>query len=157
MLTTIFVHTDSQAVTTEIREMYARRYLLDAASQANVTLFKPGDPLGVCIFTADFWGSPTAGGTATAYHLLAQVSLSNSAISCLYTCYCCFLVLFLLASLTGSSELIVSARINHRKQRGMTATAGVGIRSILECDYAWGHESGGTLYKWDKAECSARK
>ena len=59
----------------EIQEMYARRYLLDAASQANVTLFKAGDPLGVCIFTADFWGSPTAGGTATAYHLLAQVFL----------------------------------------------------------------------------------
>lgn len=56
--------------------MFARRYLLDAASEKNVTLFKAGQPLGVCIFTADFWGSPTAGGTATAYHLLAQVWLS---------------------------------------------------------------------------------
>ena len=32
-----------------------------------------GAPLGVCIMTADFWGLPSAGGTATAYHLLAQV------------------------------------------------------------------------------------
>ena len=34
-----------------------------------------GAPLGVCIMTADFWGLKTAGGTATAYHLLAQVPL----------------------------------------------------------------------------------
>jgi len=46
---------------------------MDAASKANVTLYHPGEVLGVCIMTADFWGSPTAGGTATAYHLLAQV------------------------------------------------------------------------------------
>lgn len=32
-----------------------------------------GAPLGVCIMTADYWGLKTAGGTATAYHLLAQV------------------------------------------------------------------------------------
>jgi hypothetical protein len=32
-----------------------------------------GAPLGVCIMTADFWGLRSAGGTATAYHLLAQV------------------------------------------------------------------------------------
>ena len=53
--------------------MYNRRTLLDAASKAGVPLYQPGDPLGVCIMTADFWGSPTAGGTATAYHLLARV------------------------------------------------------------------------------------
>lgn len=29
--------------------------------------------LNVCIFTADFWGLKSAGGTATAYHLLAAV------------------------------------------------------------------------------------
>lgn len=63
----------AELVTPALEEMYARRFLLDAASKANVTLYKPGEPLGVCIFTADFWGSPTAGGTATAYHLLAQV------------------------------------------------------------------------------------
>ena len=32
-----------------------------------------GQPLGVCIMTADFWGLSSAGGTATAYHLLAHV------------------------------------------------------------------------------------
>ena len=29
--------------------------------------------LRVCIMTADFWGLKSAGGTATAYHLLAAV------------------------------------------------------------------------------------
>ena len=29
--------------------------------------------LKVCIMTADFWGLKSAGGTATAYHLLAAV------------------------------------------------------------------------------------
>ena len=29
--------------------------------------------LKVCIFSADFWGLKSAGGTATAYHLLAAV------------------------------------------------------------------------------------
>ena len=29
--------------------------------------------LNVCILTADFWGLKAAGGTATAYHLLAAV------------------------------------------------------------------------------------
>jgi len=38
-----------------------------------LALRRPGDPLGVCIMTADFWGLRSAGGTATAYHLLAQV------------------------------------------------------------------------------------
>lgn len=47
--------------------------MLDIASTKNISLYKPGHQLGVCIFTADFWGSPTAGGTATAYHLLAHV------------------------------------------------------------------------------------
>ena len=37
-----------------------------------------GEPLGVCIMTADFWGLRSAGGTATAYHLLAQVILISS-------------------------------------------------------------------------------
>lgn len=30
-------------------------------------------PLGICIMTADFWGLKSAGGTATAYELLAEV------------------------------------------------------------------------------------
>ena len=38
-----------------------------------LALRQRGAPLGVCIMTADFWGLPSAGGTATAYHLLAQV------------------------------------------------------------------------------------
>ena len=36
---------------------------------------QPGVRLGVCIMTADFWGIKSAGGTATAYHLLAEVRL----------------------------------------------------------------------------------
>ncbi|CAL8462880.1 g2414 [Coccomyxa elongata] len=36
-----------------------------------------GAPLGVCIMTADYWGLKTAGGTATAYHLLAQALASS--------------------------------------------------------------------------------
>ena len=36
-------------------------------------LRNPTQPLGVCIMTADFWGLSSAGGTATAYHLLAHV------------------------------------------------------------------------------------
>lgn len=32
-----------------------------------------GPQLKVCILTADFWGMKAAGGTATAYHLLAGV------------------------------------------------------------------------------------
>lgn len=41
--------------------------------EKGMTLRPPGAPLGVCIMSADFWGLKTAGGTATAYHLLAQV------------------------------------------------------------------------------------
>ena len=41
-----------------------------------LTLRGRGEPLGVCIMTADFWGLRSAGGTATAYHLLAQVILA---------------------------------------------------------------------------------
>lgn len=62
------------ALQSTINEAYTRRSLVDAASRAGVPLHQPGDPLGVCIMTADFWGGATAGGTATAYHLLAQVS-----------------------------------------------------------------------------------
>jgi hypothetical protein len=42
-----------------------------------LALRERGAPLGVCIMTADFWGLPSAGGTATAYHLLAQVRLGT--------------------------------------------------------------------------------
>lgn len=34
--------------------------------------------LHVCIVTCDFWGLPAAGGTATAYHLLASYLADNS-------------------------------------------------------------------------------
>ncbi|KAK9907269.1 hypothetical protein WJX75_000339 [Coccomyxa subellipsoidea] len=51
----------------------ASRWLRDRG----MSLRPRGAPLGVCIMTADFWGLKTAGGTATAYHLLAQaLSLS---------------------------------------------------------------------------------
>ena len=59
-----------QASTTHL---YEHRMLVDAASRQGIPLRQPGEPLGVCIMTADFWGAPTAGGTATAYHLLAEV------------------------------------------------------------------------------------
>ena len=36
-----------------------------------------GQQLKICILTADFWGLKTAGGTATAYHLLAGVLGGN--------------------------------------------------------------------------------
>lgn len=53
--------------------------------------------LKVCIMTADFWGLKSAGGTATAYHLLAAVlakskglHVSNLQISlCLVCCQYC--------------------------------------------------------------------
>ena len=46
--------------------------------------------LKVCTMSADFWGLPTAGGTATAYGLLTSAlsedpSLDVSALAC-YTC-----------------------------------------------------------------------
>ena len=44
-------------------------------SGKGLALRRRGEPLGVCIMTADFWGLRSAGGTATAYHLLAQVIL----------------------------------------------------------------------------------
>ena len=57
----------------EFNNRYNERLLRDMATQANVSLSRPGSTLGVCVMSADFWGSPTAGGTATAYHLLAHV------------------------------------------------------------------------------------
>ena len=49
-----------------------------------LALRRQGEPLGVCIMTADFWGLKSAGGTATAYHLLAQVEIrSDFASMCL--------------------------------------------------------------------------
>ena len=43
---------------------------------------KQADPkaLKVCIMTADFWGLKSAGGTATAYHLLAAVLAKSKAL-----------------------------------------------------------------------------
>ncbi|KAK9821580.1 hypothetical protein WJX81_008053 [Elliptochloris bilobata] len=41
-------------------------------AERGLALRPRGAPLGVCILTADFWGLKSAGGTATAYHLLAQ-------------------------------------------------------------------------------------
>ena len=46
-----------------------------------LALGRQGKPLGVCIMTADFWGLKSAGGTATAYHLLAQVTLLSPSAS----------------------------------------------------------------------------
>ena len=37
--------------------------------------------LKVCIMTADFWGLKSAGGTATAYHLLAELLAQNPTLS----------------------------------------------------------------------------
>ena len=65
------------------------------------TVRQPGAPMGVCIISADFWGLSTAGGTATAYHLLAQVpAIMVSKLPCLIQkwmlicilrglCFCC--------------------------------------------------------------------
>ena len=46
-----------------------------------LALRRQGEPLGVCIMTADFWGLKSAGGTATAYHLLAQVRIRTGSAS----------------------------------------------------------------------------
>ena len=44
----------------------------DGADEAKAQAVVPkGGPLKVCIATADFWGLKAAGGTATAYHLMA--------------------------------------------------------------------------------------
>ena len=45
------------------------------AAEAGAKQVAVADPkaLKVCIMTADFWGLKSAGGTATAYHLLAAV------------------------------------------------------------------------------------
>ena len=48
-------------------------------SGKGLALRRRGEPLGTCIMTADFWGLRSAGGTATAYHLLAQVILQPHA------------------------------------------------------------------------------
>ena len=46
----------------------------DRMSTASLSDFLQGsDNLKVCVFTADFWGLKSAGGTATAYHLLAEL------------------------------------------------------------------------------------
>ena len=42
-------------------------------AERGLALRQRGARLGICIMTADFWGLKSAGGTATAYHLLAQV------------------------------------------------------------------------------------
>ena len=44
----------------------------EAAKEAQPKQANP-EALKVCILTADFWGLKSAGGTATAYHLLAAV------------------------------------------------------------------------------------
>ena len=52
-----------------------RNNMAQLLSGKGLALRRRGEPLGVCIMTADFWGLRSAGGTATAYHLLAQVIL----------------------------------------------------------------------------------
>ena len=48
--------------------------LLDKEASSRIAARQEtGNPLGVCILSADFWGLKAAGGTATAYHLLAAV------------------------------------------------------------------------------------
>jgi hypothetical protein len=73
--------------------------------ERGMALHQPGAPLGVCIMTADFWGLKTAGGTATAYHLLAQVSKHLHS----YNCPSCVLLhLLSQAVLDGLSNRRVS-------------------------------------------------
>lgn len=43
-------------------------------------LKKRSKPLKVCVMSADFWGLKTAGGTATAYHLLAAMLAKSHAL-----------------------------------------------------------------------------
>ena len=52
-----------------------RNNMAQLLSGKGLALRRRGEPLGVCVMTADFWGLRSAGGTATAYHLLAQVTL----------------------------------------------------------------------------------
>lgn len=54
-------------------------------AERGLALRPSGAPLGVCILTADFWGLKSAGGTATAYHLLAQVRRGLKILTCLPT------------------------------------------------------------------------
>lgn len=42
--------------------------------------------LNICIMSADFWGSKAAGGTATAYHLLAAVLAKEEWLNVRLTC-----------------------------------------------------------------------
>ena len=63
---------------------WVQRALADSQGilQQPLVLHQPGQPLGVCILTSDFWGTPSAGGTATAYHLLAHVR-PDALLSCI--------------------------------------------------------------------------
>ncbi len=51
----------------------------------------------VCVMSADFWGLKTAGGTATAYHLLAAMLAKSHALEVPPSkpCSCCVLMQFL--------------------------------------------------------------
>lgn len=44
---------------------------LERLGNTNSSVLAPHRALKVCILTADFWGLKSAGGTATAFHLLA--------------------------------------------------------------------------------------
>ena len=46
---------------------------------------KAAGRLKVCIATADFWGLKAAGGTATAYHLMAAALAKHSSLE---VCFC---------------------------------------------------------------------
>ncbi len=50
------------------------------SQEPQLKLKKRSKPLKVCVMSADFWGLKTAGGTATAYHLLAAMLAKSHAL-----------------------------------------------------------------------------
>jgi len=50
------------------------------SQEPQLKLKKRTKPLKVCVMSADFWGLKTAGGTATAYHLLAAMLARSHAL-----------------------------------------------------------------------------
>lgn len=56
-----------------VSQLLSKEESLEAVEADSSNVIAGKDLLNVCILTADFWGLKTAGGTATAYHLLAAV------------------------------------------------------------------------------------
>ncbi len=86
--------------------------------EPQLKLKKRSKPLKVCVMSADFWGLKTAGGTATAYHLLAAMLAKSHALEVCYS-PACMLTLCYTKTPTCTSNLWIINLFERTLRKGL--------------------------------------